>query len=97
MTAGRARTASGARWRDEPRRDPGAVERRVSTAATWQRGGRGSRPFGTCVAGPPQLLDDVVDVGAVEDLALEQRLGHLVQHLEDSCGAGPWRARSASR
>src|SRR5438552_3725639 len=42
--------------------------------------GRSRAPEATVLA--PVLPHDVVDLGAIEHLALEQRLGHLVEHLD---------------
>src|SRR6266550_694898 len=44
-------------------------------------GGGGRRaPEATVLS--PELAEDRVDLGAVDRLALEERLGHLVEHLE---------------
>src|SRR5437667_1180051 len=44
-------------------------------------GGGGRRtPEATVLS--PELAEDLVDLGAVDRLALEERLGHLVEHLE---------------
>src|SRR2546422_860880 len=63
-------------------------ERGWSTAPASPAGGRGPASGRGCSRAPeatvlaPVLPQDVVDLGAIENLALEQRLGHLVEHLD---------------
>src|SRR5437870_1632237 len=69
---------------------PGASgpERVWSTGPASRAGGRGPASGRGCSGAPeatvlaPVLPQDLVDLGAIEDLALEQRLGHLVEHLD---------------
>src|SRR5213080_2543391 len=63
-------------------------ERVWSTGPASRAGGRGPASGRGCSGAPeatvlaPVLPQDLVDLGAIEDLALEQRLGHLVEHLD---------------
>src|SRR5437773_2484223 len=44
--------------------------------------GRGGRRAPEATVLGPELPEDLVDLAAVDRLALEERLGHLVEHLE---------------
>src|SRR3989442_15388218 len=57
------------------RRTGGPLER-----AGLSGGGGRRAPEATVLS--PELAEDRVDLGAVDRLALEERLGHLVEHLE---------------
>src|SRR5436309_3645156 len=63
-------------------------ERVWSTGPASRAGGRGPASGRGCSGAPeatvlaPVLPQDLVDLGAIEDLALEECVGHLVQHLD---------------
>src|SRR5207253_3297078 len=57
------------------RRTGGPLER-----AGLSGGGGRRAPEATVLS--PELSEDLVEIGAVDRLALEERLGHLVEHLE---------------
>src|SRR6185295_15547869 len=67
-------------------RSPERVRRTVRPTAAAGEGagvsGRGGRRASETTVPVPVLLDNLVDLGAVDDFALEERLRHLVQDLD---------------
>src|SRR5205814_1988356 len=53
-----------------------------TAARTARSTGRRRRRAPEATVLSPELAEDFVDLGAVDRLALEERLGHLVEHLE---------------
>src|SRR5581483_1193637 len=94
MARATSAAAAGSGWRLPAQKESGVAFRTPTTTG----GSRTSGPAGVSRTGPASgrrgggapettvlasvLPEDLVDLGAVDDLALEERLGHLVQHFE---------------
>src|SRR5213594_230934 len=63
-------------------RGPERVRRTGGPLGPVGRSGRGGRRVPEATVLGPELPEDLVDLGAVDRLALEEGLGHLVEHLE---------------
>src|SRR5213083_1376061 len=63
-------------------RGPERVRRTGGPLGPVGRSGRGGRRVPEATVLGPELPEDLVDLAAVDRLALEERLGHLVEHLE---------------